>query len=221
MKVIEKYTPSKGLFTTISLLVFDLLVQLYLMSNIVNFEIIDNMVYCDLHTVSILTAYVLTSVCLLIILSEFFVVKKVESQFSLLDTNILEEVRPTLTSSSPVEEKEIDLPNLISNEKDIFDTPEEEPLLLDTESKEDPIDNLLFGISEDEEANESKEETIESPGYKMVSIKMDDIEPEEAVTEFDDVLDDAYKIDISESEILQTLSELKNLMSEMKIKKGM
>lgn len=224
MKVIEKYTPSKGLFTTVSLLIIDLLVQLYLMSSIVNFEIIDNMVYCDLQTVSILTAYVLTSVCLLIILSEFFEVKKVESQFSLLGTGIYEVEKQSKESAPPMENEVITLPKLDSSDfEEELGEPEVDPLISDGESEEeDPIDNLLFGFSNEDEVEESDEkETIDSPSYKMVSIKMEDLAPEESVEESDVGFDDSYAVDISESEILQTLSELKNLMSEMKTKKGM
>ena len=215
MKLIEKYTPSKGLIVAVLLLVLDLVIQLSLMSSIINFKVIENMVYCDLSTVGVLSVYVLTSVCLLIILSEIFVMKKVESLFSILGTNNLEDRENVEETDEPAEEEPtVEIEDILESEKE----PEieiEEDFIIEIEKDEDQIDDIFLGLSEEES---SEEEPVEDNNYKMVSIKMDDTFPDDLV-ENEETEEEDFMIDVSESEILQTLSELKNIMNDMRSRK--
>ena len=214
MKLIEKYTPSKGLVVAVLLLVLDLVIQLTLMSSIINFKVIENMVYCDLSTVAVLSVYVLTSVCLLIILSEIFVMKKIESLFAFLGENRVEETEIVEETVEPVEDPIVDDDEVLELE----DEPEmeiNEDFIIEIEKEEDPIDDIFLGLSDEEE---TVEEDTEDNNYKMFSIKMDDRDSENTV-EIDEPEEELFMLDVSESEILQTLTELKNIMNDMKSRK--
>jgi hypothetical protein len=213
MKLIENYTPSKGLVVAVLLLILDLVIQLSLMSSIINFKVIENMVYCDLSTVAVLSVYVLTAVCLLIILSEIFVMKKLESLFAFLGENRVEETEIVEETVEPVEELIIDNEEILELEEE----PEieiNEDFIIEIKKEEEPIDDIFLGLSEDE----TVEEDAEDNNYKMFSIKMDDVDSENIV-ENDEPEEDLFMIDVSESEILQTLTELKNIMNDMKSRK--
>ena len=215
MKFIEKYAPSKGLYVAVLLLILDLVIQLSLMSSIINFKVIENMVYCDLSTVGVLSVYVLTAVCLLIILSEIFVMKKVELLFSFLGTNNGVDPEIIEETDKPTEESALNMDEGLELEEEDPEIEIEEDFIIEIKKDEDQIDDILLGLSEEEEAAE--EESLEDNNYKMVSIKMDDMALDDLVENTE--TEEDFVIDVSESEILQTLSELKNIMNDMKSRK--
>lgn len=209
MKIIENYTPSKGLMVIVVLLVADLFLQLYLMSNVMSFEITGNKIKCDVDTLSIVLIYVLTSVVLLFILSEFFIMKKMESLFSIVE---LKNIRNN-ASSLPDEDKLEDQLNCKKNKND-------------ENSGEKHLEEILE-IEQEEKDIENKPEVKPEPSYKMLSLNLQE---EEQTENKDETIEpkvkdspvfepEATEADLSESEIIHTITELQGIVEELKSKK--
>ncbi len=236
MNIIEKYTPSKGLFLVISFLCVSLGIQLYVITQVGSFEFVGNKIESDLITLCLFVTYALTMTSVLFVLSEFFLMRKMESLFT------GEEIDTIGKSKKETVIEEIIEHNSKANSEEQSEEPQEEsfPQI----ESDDPFSGLF--ISDDEEPTSDEESTEEEDesdhSYKMLEVKIP--EPEE-----DDPLESLSKPEFDmdhvsvdsfiskpeskpekkpepepdeepeffdESEILQTLTELKDVVAQLK-----
>lgn len=240
MKFIEGYTPSKGLLMVIMFLACNMAIQLYQVTQVGSVEIVGNSIESDLITVSMFVSYAITMISLLFILSEFFLMRKMEAMFSVGELkaigntkreDLITEVEIVAEPDLEVEETEV--MDIIEPEEDEDDDPfsdllssvEEEEV---DEIEEDPSDNkykvLGIKLPEQEESEDEEEEDVilvPDPGYDLGHVSIDSFvvkqddpvilvpeEPEEPEYVFD------------QSEIIQTITELKDVVEELKKRTG-
>lgn len=244
MNIIEKYTPSKGLFLVISFLCVNLGIQLYVITQVGSIEFIGNKIESDLITICLFVTYALTMVSVLFVLSEFFLMRKMESLFTgeEIDTigkskkeTVIEEIiehnskadseeksdDAQVDSSLPFESDDPFSGLFVSDEEE--EVVEQEPSEEEATDEEEETDNsykmLEVKIPESEE--DEPVDTLPQPDFDMSHVSVDSFiskpepepvkkpepEPEEETPEFFD-----------ESEILQTLTELKDVVAQLKTK---
>lgn len=224
-KISERYTPTKGLIMVLIFLAVDLALQLYLITKTATFEIVENSVRLDFVTIASFITYTLTMISILFILSEFFLMRRMEALFS------IDEIKSI--GNGQVDQF---LESAINEEPVIVEMPE--PV-----EKQDMTS--IFDVSEDEVpsvfANMGAEEQVEEEQdskYKVLEVTLPESEPEQELKassdgtwDFDpmpapeepETADEPEKeplFDMSESEILQTLDELKEVVNELKQRTG-
>jgi hypothetical protein len=240
MKLIDKYTPSKGLMVVIIFLCIAQGLQLYTVTQVGSVEIIGNSIKSNMVTLVLFITYILTMISFLFILSEFFLMRKMESLFSTVDLQTigkakkedLEDSELMIKNPEPVEEETVDEaidpldlgfgsePSLES-EIDVSD-PLSSFLVSDDEDGDQKYTVLEVKIPEDEpEETEDDPETPEIVApFDMdnVSVKsfVDDVAEPEAPEEEKDSKSEFF----NESEILQTMTELKDVVLELKKRTG-
>lgn len=239
MKIIEKYTPSKGLFLVIVFLCANLGIQLYVITQVGSIEFVGNKIESDLITVCLFVTYALTMISFLFVLSEFFLMRKMESLFTgaEIDTigkskkeTVIEEIieHNSLAQKENNPEPSIDTKKDSPKEKEdddpfsgLFVSDDEEEA--STEGDEDPDQGYkVLEIKDLDKKKDDPVETLPKPDFDMDHVSVDSFiskpesesvkektkpEPEDEVPEFFD-----------ESEILQTLTELKDVVAQLKTK---
>lgn len=250
MNLIDRYTPSKGLMVVICFLCLSLCLQLYTVSEVGTVEIIGNSINSNVVTLVMFVTYILTMISFLFIISEFFLMRKMEALFSAVDIKTIGKAKREDLEDSELAIKtpeEMEKEQAIE-EPDPFDLGFGSETTIEFEEEvevPDPISSFL--VSDDEEEIED-EEVEESPKYNVLEVKIPDVEPEETEEEpetpeieapfdMDNVsvksfVDDAAEPEapeeeeepasefFNESEILQTMTELKDVVQQLKQRTG-
>ncbi len=229
-KIADRYTPTKGLIMVLCFLGIDLALQLYLVTRIATFEIVENSIRIDFVTVASFLTYALTMISILFILSEFFLMRRMEALFSIDEIKsigngqveqflepALEEDLDIIEMPAPMQEEEpTDLAPLlnIQEEKEEID-----PVFaaLETAVEEDPDSKYkVLGVAIPEEELEEEEAPELDPwDFDFTPAPSKPVEPVKVEQKEEEIV-----VDMSNSEILATLSELKEVVKELKTRTG-
>lgn len=236
MKIIEGYTPSKGLLLVICFMGLNMGIQLYLVTQVGTVEIVGNQVESNLVTVSLFVSYAITMISLLFILSEFFLMRKVESMFGVGELKAIGNTKKEdLVELDPADPDEII--NIAEEQTESLEIEEDDPfadllasaaeeeIVEEEEDEEDPKAKykvLGFKLPEQEEPEE-EEDTIlvPDPGFSMDHVSIDSFVPDEEPVEVPKPEElEEPEFDFNQSEIIQTITELKEVVNELKIRTG-
>ena len=248
MKLFKGNPPSKGLTLVLALLFFSLGLQVYTITSVGTVEVIGNSINSDLDTIVLFVTYALTMISFMMILSDFFIMRKMESFFSTVGLQPSNENQQEAPGSveHPVEVTKIVFP--------VEETPDPLDIDLtpaDEEEEEEEVPDLMDNLLVSDDVEEPEEETVEEEDdqkYKVLEVKIPEDEPEEPEEEPDEPLTtsipafnmDHVSIDsfiseepepevpeeeedssyFDESEILQTITEMKDVVAELKKKTG-
>lgn len=232
--IIEKFSQSKYLLLAVGLLIFVLVVQLYAITLTVNAENFISFFKDNAIGATLAVSYFMVSVSLLFVLIEFFNIKRrIRGLIALRN----------LTPTGPIT---ISKPLVLSVEDDIDASYEEihvqeeheETPEADTSGSDEGLDLIAAALSSDDHDNAEDE----NGGYQKIEItlpKSPSYEPEEEEPKEEPVdklvkeepfkvstgkKEEVHEIEIpnwyDQSEILQTLEEMKNVVTELKERKA-
>ena len=237
----SNFEPGRWLLAAGMILSVALMLQLYAINETVDIGSPDTLFGGDTVGLLLVVSYLLTTVAMLAVVSEFFRVRKrIDGLLAL--TELLDKIEelqapqpppymPVPTSSqsavTPVvqalkveEEPEKELDELLESE------PEGEPVLVEKEA-------ALMTVEET-----SRTAAGDQLGYRKIGVKLDDGAPQpraapadgemdlDAMDEmaqqrfFDDEVDEAVDVMLKQSEVIATLNELERVVEELKSKKG-
>jgi hypothetical protein len=241
----RNFEPGRWLIAAGLILSVVLMLQLYAINETVDIESIDTLLEGNTVGLLLIVSYVLTTVAMLAVVSEFFKVRKridgLLALTQLLDRiESLQTTRPVpsafLPASTPMEAPPVVQAIKLEEEK-----PEEEPdeLLLEGEPVAKPE---IMEKDATPAAVKGEGEILtdnDRASYKKIEVKLDDgsNQPRAALAEEDTDLDamdemaqqrffDEDKVDedvdvmLKQSEVISTLNELERVVEELKSKKG-
>jgi len=216
-KISEKYTPTKGLILVLCFLSIDMILQLYTITKVSTFEIVEKSIRIDFVTIVSFVSYTLTMISILFILSEFFLMRRMEALFSIDEIKSIGngQVDQFLESADEDDSDNIEMPSpVLEDEKpdlnSIFDIPPEKE---ETEA----VDPFAAMEATPEEESDKRNEVLEEKNpvgdlwdFDITPAPVEPVEPEEEEEE--------AIPDMSQSEILATLSELREVVAELKLR---
>jgi len=240
----NNFEPGRWLLAAGLILSVVLMLQLYAINETVDIGSLDALFEKNMVGLLLVVSYLLTTVAMLAVVSEFFKVRKrIDGLLAL--TELLDKIedlqapqapRPApLPASTPLED-----PPVVQAIKLEEESPEEE---LDEMLKDGPVEEPEIiekeaapaaGIEAEGKIIAEKTQT----GYRKIEVKLDDGSPQprtaiaeeeidfDAVDEMaqqrflDDDVDEAVNVMLKQSEVLSTLNELERVVEELKSKKG-
>ncbi len=227
----RNFDAGKQLLVAVLLLSINLVIQLFAVADTVDMS---NGVQFTGMGVNMAISYLLTAVCMIIVLQEFFQIKT--KMRGLLALNALLDRYPTRPDNETVEEASS--PDQERTETPVVDKEDPlEDLVLDDDEE---FDSLLDELDDETEFDDVDSEVVPSvpleddimSKYRTSKLKIDDetgeMEPlidegglQDLIEQADLATEEELQLAkiVAESEIIQTLNELEDIVQELKAKK--
>jgi len=240
----SNFEPGRWLLAAGMILSVALMLQLYVINETVDIESLDTLFGQNTVGLLLIVSYLLTTVAMLTVVSEFFKVRKrIDGLLAL--TELLDKIEDLQAPKAPQA-----APILATTPQDA--PPIIQTIKIDEEKPEEELDDMLLeGVLESEpklveeaaapEALETEEKTLagkDQIGYRKIEVKLDDgpspqraalaeqaidLDAMDAMAQqrfLDDDVDEDVNMMLKQSEVISTLNELERVVEELKTKKG-
>ena len=240
----SNFEPGRWLLAAGLILSVVLMLQLYAINETVDIGSLNTLFGQNTVGLLLVVSYLLTTVAMLAVVSEFFKVRKrIDGLLAL--TKLLDKIEELQApQASPVAPLNVftpmEAPPVVQSVKVEEEKPEEEfdDLLRESEPESEPV------VVEKEAAPTTVEKAAKTvtekdqDGYRKMEVKLDDgsPQPRAAIAEeeidldamdemaqqrfFDDEVDEVVDVMLKQSEVIATLNELERIVEELKLKKG-
>ncbi|MFH2109944.1 MAG: hypothetical protein ABIJ47_01650 [Candidatus Bathyarchaeota archaeon] len=240
----SNFEPGRWLLAAGLILSVVLMLQLYAINETVDIGSLDTLLGRNTVGLLLVVSYLLTTVAMLAVVSEFFKVRKrIDGLFAL--TELLDKIEDLQAPHAPQ-------PAPLPASTPLEGPPVVQAIKLEEEKPEEELDELLLEsepesksvVVEKEAAPTTVEETAKTStkkdqvSYRKIEVKIDDgsSQPKAAIAEeemdldamdemaqqrfFDDEVDEVVDDMLKQSEVIATLNELERVVEELKLKKG-
>jgi len=240
----NNFEPGRWLLAAGLILSVVLMFQLYAINETVDMGSLDALLGGNTLGLLLVVSYLLTTVAMLAVVSEFFKVRKrIDGLLAL--TQLLDKIEDLQAPQAPRPAPlpvpaPIEAPSVVQAIKMVEEKPEEE---LDDVLLEDSLGDKPEIVEEAAQAAAESEGKLISErdqlGYRKIELKLDDeaLQPRAALAEeeidfdavgemaqqrfLDDDVDETVDMMLKQSEVLSTLNELERVVEELKSKRGM